>query len=275
MSNEKKDAIEKAGSSGIQQYGSFDLGDMEKEEQGLPVGGGNFFEPKEGKNVIRFLPPLKGKLPIKTWYKHYFQAGGERKAIVCTKLSFNQACPLCERRLKLASSGSRADQKQARAYEASAKVYANVVDMKNPEKGVQVFRCSPGLFKKIRKAIDIADVGKIFADPLKGFNIVFGKTGEGLGTEYDPVAVARESTPLPDYEELLAQQVDLDTLEAAPTDEEQDDAVDGEFEAKPSKYDKKDSGKKESRGSKGGGGGRRERGTEDAETTDDKDDLDF
>lgn len=273
MSNEKKDAIEKAGSSGIQQYGSFDLGDMEQEEQKLPAGGGNFFEPQTGKNVIRFLPPLKGKLAIKTWYKHYFQAGGERKAIVCTKLSFNQPCPLCERRLKLASSGSRADQKQARAYEAGAKVYANIVDMKNPEKGVQVFRCSPGLFKKIRKAIDIADVGKIFADPLKGFNIVFGKTGAGLDTEYDPVAVARESTPLPDWEELLPQQVDLDSLEAAPTDEEQDDAVDGEFESKPSKYDKKKGKEKEGKESRGGA--RRERGTEDAETDDDKDDLDF
>ena len=274
MSDEK--AIEKKADAGIQKYGSFDLGTMEETEKVLPTGGdSNFFEPKEGKNVVRFMPPKQGKPAVKIWHKHYFQMGGERKAIICTKLQFNQACPMCAMRLKLASSSSRADQKQARGYEASAKVYANIVDMKNPEKGVQVWRISPGLFKKIRKAIDIADVGKIFADPVKGFNIVFGKTGSGLDTEYDPVAVARESSPLDGWEELMANQMDLDSLEVAPTDEEQDEAIDGEYEVKPSRYDKKDS-------KKGGGkkddarGGKRERAAADeGDATAKDDDLEY
>ncbi len=272
MSGDEK-AIEKAGAAGIQQYGSFDLGTMEEAEKVLPSGGGgNFFEPKEGKNVVRFLPPPQGRPAVKIWHKHYFQAGAERKAIICTKLQFNQACPMCQQRLKLASSSSRQDQKQARGYEASAKVYANIVDMKNPEKGVQVWRISPGLFKKIRKAIDIADVGKIFADPVKGFNIVFVKTGSGLDTEYDPVTVAREQTPLPDADVLLSQQVDLESLESAPTDEEQDEAIDGEFEVKPSKFDKGSKGKKE----KGGKGSKAEKADDDEEdATVDKDDIKY
>lgn len=265
MGSDEK-AIQKKPEAGIQQYGSFDLGTMEDAEKVLPSGGGgNFYEPKEGKNVVRFMPPLQGRPAVKIWHKHYFQAGGERKAIICTKLQFNQPCPMCAQRLKLASSSSRADQKQARAYEASPKVYANVVDMKNPEKGVQVWRISPGLFKKIRKAIDVADVGKIFADPEKGFNIIFVKTGSGLNTEYDPVSVARESTPLPDAETLMAQQVDLESLESAPTDEEQDEAIDGEYEAKPSKFDK---GGKGGKGKGGGKGSKTERAAEDEEDAD-------
>jgi hypothetical protein len=218
--------------SGITKYGDFDLGQMEDAEKALPAGGGgNFYEPKDGKNVIRFLPPLQGRKALVIWYKHFFSAGSERKTIVCTKMQFSQPCPVCDQRMKLASSSNRADQKLARGYEPSAKACVNIVDMKNPEKGVQVFRISPGLFKKIRKAIDIADVGKVFADPLKGFNIIFGKSGSGLNTEYDPVAVARESTPLADADELIQSQVDLETLEAAPSDEEQEEALDGEFES--------------------------------------------
>lgn len=269
-------SIAKAGSAGIQQYGDFDLGAMEEVEKALPSGGGNFYEPKEGKNVIRFLPPLQGKKAVVVYYKHFFQAGGERKSVICTKMQFNQHCPLCERRLKLAASSSRADQKMARAYEPSAKVCANVVDRKNPEKGVQVFRISPGLFKKIRKAIDMADVGKVFADPERGFDIVFGKSGSGLNTEYDPVAVARESTPLPDADDLIRSQPDLEQLEAAPSDEEQEEALDGEFEATESRKrrgsDSEGGRGGGGRGGRGGGGGGvgvgaggRARGTDDAD----------
>lgn len=246
-------AIVKPGPSGVVQYGDFDLGAMEEAEKALPVGGGAWFEPKEGKNVVRFIPPLQGKKAIVIWYKHFFQAGGERKSIICTKMQWNQPCPICEQRLKLASSGNRADQKLARAYEPEAKACANIVDMKNPEKGVQVWRISPGLFKKIRAAIDVADAGKVFADPQKGYNIIFGKTGTGLNTKYDPVAVARESTPLPNAAELIQSQTDLEALEAAPSDEEQDDALDGEFESADARRDdKKGRGKSD----RGGGRGR-------------------
>lgn len=257
MGNDKDKVIEgslvKREESAIAPYGDFDLGMMEDAEKSLPTGDKRFYEARDGKNVIRFIPPLQGKKPFKIWNKHHFSAGGEKKAIICTKQDFNEPCELCKMRLKLASSASPKDQKQARAYEPRATVYCNVVDMMEPEKGVQVFRIPSGLFKSIRKAIDMAEVGKVFAHPEKGFNIKFVKTGTGLKTKYETVTVAREASPLPNAAELIANQLDLDGMEAAPTDEEVDEAVDGEFEVTPSRKERE---RKEKRGggdSKGGG----------------------
>jgi len=225
--------IEKVGQQGMVQYGEFDLTMMEEAEKALPAGGGNFFKPKEGKNVVRFMPPIAGKPPVKIWYKHFFSAGGEKKNIVCVKYQYNEHCPICERAARLRSSGNKLDLKKARAFEPSAHVYANIVDMQNPEKGVQLWTIPQGLFKKVRKAIDIAEVGKVFTDPQSGYNIVFNRTGTGPNdTEYDPVAVARQPSPLPGAVELMPTQMDLEAVEGPPSDEDQDAALEGEWEDK-------------------------------------------
>ena len=225
--------IEKTGAKGLAQYGSFDLEEMQGAADKLPVGGGgNFYKPGQGKNVVRFIPPMQGKKPIKIWFKHYFQLGKDRRYIVCTKYQYNEHCPLCARAQKLRTSGNKADAAKAKSFDPQAQVYANIVDMKTPEKGVQLWTMSQGVFKKIMEAIDLAGVGKTFADPERGFNILFMRKGEGLNTEYTGHTVDRSPSPLPDAETLLASQIDVESCESPPTDEEQDDALEGEFEDK-------------------------------------------
>jgi len=222
-------AIEKRSTTALAQYDDFNLEDMQKEAAALPSGGSTYFKPHEGKNVVRFVPPPKGKKPWFTYHKHYFAIGNERKNILCTKYQFNQPCPICQKAMKLRASGNKLDMRKARALEPQSQVYINVVDMKNPEKGVQLWTMSPGVFKGIMDAIDNAGV-KGFADPVRGFNVIFKRVGQGTDTRYSGYTVAREASELPGWEELLPTQIDLAQVESAPTDEEQDEAIDGQFE---------------------------------------------
>lgn len=248
----------------IVEYGSFDLGDLEEVEKELPVGGGNFLKFAEGKTVIRFIPPRKGEKGVVTWYKHYFEAGGERKQIVCLKRQTGEHCPICAKGNKLKGSGNRLDAKRARAYEPRAYVYANVVNMKNPEKGPQTANFSVGFFKDIKAQIDASDVGRVFADPVKGYNIVVTRKGTGRNdTEYK-VTVARESSELPNAAEIISTQADLSTIEEMPDDERLDEALDGDFAD--------NGGGKGGKGDKGKSGGRSARKKDE---DDDEEDADF
>lgn len=219
--------------SAIVQYGSFDLGDLDEVEKDLPEGGaGGFFKMLEGKNVLRFIPPRQGQKGVYTWYKHYFEAGGERSAIVCVKMQCQEPCPICAKGSKMKSSGNRIDAKRARGFEPRAYVYANIVDMKNPEKGAQIANFSPGLFKEIRAQIDASDVGKLFAHPEKGFNIIITRKGMGRNDTTYKVTVARESSELANAMEFITTQADLTTVEEMPDDDRLEEALDGEFEEK-------------------------------------------
>lgn len=233
MSGEEKEVKDK---SAIVAYGSFDLGDLDEVEKELPEGGnGGFYKFAEGKNVIRFIPPRQGQKGVYTWYKHYFESGGERSSIVCVKMQSEEPCPICARGSKLKSSGNRVDAKRARQYEPRAYVYANIVDMKNPEKGTQICSFSPGLFKDIRAQIDASEVGRVFADPVKGFNIVVTRKGLKQNDTKYKVTVAREASELPKAMEFISTQSDLTTVEEMPDDDRLDEALDGEFEEKRGK----------------------------------------
>lgn len=239
--------IEKKQGSQLVQYGSFDLSEMQKEAEALPTSFASGYTAKQGKNIVRFLPPLKGRKPMKAWHKHFFSAGGDTKAIVCAKFQSNQPCPLCDKGQQLRASGNRADAEAAKAYQPRSSMYVNVVDMQEPEKGVQVWKMSPGLFKDIMAAIEMADVGSVFADPVKGYNIVFKRTGEKMNTKYTGHTVAREASTLPNAEELITSQVDLETVEQLPSDEDQDKAMEGEFEVRGSDNKRSGGGRRQER----------------------------
>jgi hypothetical protein len=224
-------AIEKRTPAAIAlaEYEDFNLENMQKEAAALPSGSGSFFKPHQGKNVIRMLPAPKGRAPWFTYHKHHFSIGKERKNVICAKYQYNQPCPLCQKAMKLRATGNKIDARKAKALDPSSQVYMNIVDMKNPEKGVQLWTMSPSVFKGIMDAIDTAGVSNP-AHPIKGFNIAFIRTGEGLDTRYKGYAVAREMSELPGWEELLPTQMNLAEVEAAPSDEDIEAALDGEFE---------------------------------------------
>lgn len=236
-----------SGDSTLAQYGGFDLELMQEAGKGLPAGGGNFFKPEEGTNIVRFLPPPLGKKGIYKWYKHHFSLGSDSRSLVCAKYQYNQHCPLCAEAAALRATGLRVDAAKAKAYDPKVAVYVNIVDMQNPEKGVQLWTMGAGMFKDIMTAIELAGVGKVFADPVKGYNILFVRKGQKMQTKYSGHTVAREPSPLPDAETLLASQIDLEACENPPTDDEQDEALGGHFEVPTSNYQGGNKGRRRER----------------------------
>lgn len=216
----------------ITKYQEPDFDDLVKEEEKIKstrVGTG-FLKLGEGTTVLRFFPALPGKPWMKTWHKHFFQVGDERRTIICARAQANEPCPVCDKGKKLLTSGNRLDSKAARAFEPKAYVYVNCIDVKNPEKGVQIWSMSPNIFKDLLTAVGMAEVKAVFTNPEKGWNILVNRTGTGPKDTRYKVDVARTSTPLPDAAAIIESQHDLESVEALPSDEEADDALGGKFE---------------------------------------------
>lgn len=156
------------------------------------AGGGEFWTPKVGDNLIRFMPPWKeglGVFFVETF--HHWKLIEE--PICCPRRMFGQRCYLCEKVKELRASGDAVDNKKARDISAKKDVYYNIVDLNEPGKGVQIYRSGGGVFTDILiYAKDTAEYPDI-TDPDKGFNFKIIRTGEGLDTKYTIMAARKPS----------------------------------------------------------------------------------
>lgn len=194
--------------------------------------GGVFLKLDEGNTVLRFFPALAGKPWMKSWHKHFFQVGDERRNIICARMQANEPCVVCDKAKKMLSSGNRLDSKSAKALEPKPYFYVNCIDMKNPEKGVQVWSMSGNIYKDLLTAVSMAEVKQVFTNPKTGFNIIVNRVGKGQHDTRYKIAVARVATELPDAEAIIESQHDLESMETLPSDEEADEAAEGKFEQK-------------------------------------------
>jgi hypothetical protein len=178
--------------------------DTEKMQKKLEeLGSGSFFKPKEGKNVIRILPPWS---KAGTWYKeatlHYVSAGEEKiKAYPCLKM-YGKECPVCNKSEELASGGDE-DQKIAERLRPRTKYYANIIDRKSGK--AMLWGFSGKTLGILLGYQDDADYGKDISDPEEGFDVVIERQGTGrTDTRYQirckPKATAIE---VDDWQEMM------------------------------------------------------------------------
>ena len=102
------------------------------------AGAGEFWTPKVGDNLIRFMPPWKegvGVFFVETF--HHWKLL-EEGPICCPRRMFGQRCYICEKVKELRASGDPVDAKKARDISAKKDVYYNIVDLNDVEKGVQI-----------------------------------------------------------------------------------------------------------------------------------------
>jgi hypothetical protein len=81
----------------LTKYGSYseEAADQEKEEMGK--GSAEFFKPAAGENVVRFLPPGRGKSsPFVLVSQHYIEVPGEQSAVSfnCPRVMTKKFCPV-------------------------------------------------------------------------------------------------------------------------------------------------------------------------------------
>lgn len=160
------------------------------EEALADLGGGNFLKLKEGKNVIRILPPFDDSgLWFYESYLHYgFKSGGKTVALPCT----GDGCLVCKKLNELASEGAEGS-KLARRYGTRTKFYANVLDRDNGN-ALRIWGFSKKVLQALKSYWMDVDDGCEFDDPINGRDIIVERSGKGLETRYE-VRIRPKSTP--------------------------------------------------------------------------------
>jgi len=165
-------------------------------------GGGlsGFFNPKVGPNEIRILPPWSDSgLPFKEVVVH-FGIGPESQTVACLR-PFRKRCYICEQVSKLWSSGLEQDQDTARRIGRANRYLWNIIDLQEPEKGVQILSCGVKLFEQIWAYFADEEWGDL-TNPDSGYDLTIVREGLGLKTRYTSVRLRRNPTKLQNMEWL-------------------------------------------------------------------------
>jgi hypothetical protein len=200
--------------SDIVKYTPLDLDDLDAQEKaiGFNQGGGQFYQFKDGKNVIRVLPGVHGQKAIIPFWKHFVGAaeGGKAWGGACPLKMAKMACPVCQAAAKL-SRGTDADRKLSKDITARQRYVANILDRANPDLGPQVAEFGPQIYNDIKDLI--RTTGENPTDPGEaGFDLIVEKSGSGMSTEYKTIAQRKNSPLHPDARQMsewLEQAADL------------------------------------------------------------------
>lgn len=157
----------------------------------------NFFQVKEGTNIVRILP---GKDEESLFYAetkiHRIPDGeGKTRNVHCRKIH-GEKCPLCDAYYALWDrvNGGREEFKSlATKIKPRSRYYMNVLDRESEE--VKILSIGIILFKKIIAAMLDEDFGDI-TDPIQGHDFKIIKIQEGDWPKYD------QSQPRPKSEKL-------------------------------------------------------------------------
>jgi hypothetical protein len=94
---------------------------------------------KSGTKTIRILPTKTGS-PFVEMYGHKIMVDGEWKTFPCLKHEKDEACPFCEARQELLSTGKDSDKELAKKYNARLMYVVKVIDRDNEDEGVKFWR---------------------------------------------------------------------------------------------------------------------------------------
>ena len=144
------------------------------------LGSGKYWKPKEGKNIIRILPPWndEGLFYFEAALHYGFKDGAKTKAYPCLAM-YEQECPICEFAKKLA----KEDKQMAGGITSRKKFYANIIDRNS--NNVMIWGFSMKVLRTLLAYVQDPDWGD-FTDPEEGHDIVVERTGSGkLDTKYE------------------------------------------------------------------------------------------
>ena len=167
------------------------------------------FVPKEGDFTVRILPPtwdLKddgvsgaGHYGIDV-FVHY-GVGPENRSYLCPgdTLAAGKPCPVCDERRAEDKRPDR-DEEVVRSLRASKRIAVWLIDRDNESDGPKVWIMPWTVDRDIVKASRDKRSGETFYvdDPDEGYDVEFGKHGQGIRTEYSGIQVSRHASPLSD-----------------------------------------------------------------------------
>jgi len=125
--------------------------------------------------VIRILPTADGSSPFTEFRGHKVQVDGEWKTFACLKHEKGEACPFCEAREALMSTGKESDKELAKKYNAKLMYIVKIIDRDNEADGVKFWRFNhdyrkEGIYDKIVGLLRA--VKKDVTDPATGRDLM-------------------------------------------------------------------------------------------------------
>lgn len=206
------------------------------ESSGGQNNGMNFITIKDGRNVVRILPPSENMESFgeEVWVHYGVGKSATNKKgtmVVCPRTKDENAkCPMCEASKELKQLSKKKDDeydKQAKSFYRKKRVYYNAIDRSvdlanyelreeddkkvwynietnEKESPVGILATGVGVYKDLIKIIVDPEYGDI-TDPEEGLDIIITKTGSGqFNTEYEVKSVRKESpVGLDNWEDFL------------------------------------------------------------------------
>jgi len=165
----------------------------------------NFFQVKEGTNIVRVLP---GKDDDTLFYAetkiHRIPDGdGNTKNVHCRKIH-GEKCPLCDAYYAFwerVNNGHKEFETMARQIKPRARYYMNILDRDTED--IKILSVGVILFKKIVAAMLDEDFGDI-TDPSEGHDFKIVKIMEGQWPKYDQSQPRPKSEPLGSTQQVAA-----------------------------------------------------------------------
>lgn len=180
---------------------------------------------KEGRTVLRFLPPQVGKnSPFEVVWQHYIETpDGKRLVFPCPLKTHRAPCPICDEANRLSKTGNPADREAAYQYWPKMRVFAEVVDLDDIGKGVQIVAFGKTIYEQLMSIRTDRRLGGDFTDPEDGFDIIVDRSGSGLQTRYSVRSDKQSTGPLEDWN-WLDDRKDLDRFSVAAPNKTLEDA---------------------------------------------------
>jgi hypothetical protein len=171
--------------------------------------GFKFFQPKDGNNRVRILPP--------TWQNpdHYgidihmhYKIGGSNSSYLCLNKMKNTSCPICE---ALAKPEMKNDKENSDAIGIKKKVLVWCIDRADEATGPKLWAMPTSLDRAfvIQSADDITGEILRIDHPDKGYDVSFDKSGKEIKTKYEGEKIARHATPLSSDKKLADTWIDF------------------------------------------------------------------
>lgn len=154
--------------------------DIDKVRRKLDELGGSFFKAREGKNIVRILPPWndEGVFYYEASLHYGLKNEGRDRAYPCLTMYEND-CPVCDFISGLSSKDKELKDKLA----PRKKFYVNIIDRQSGN--LVIWGFSTKILRTLLGYIQDPDWGD-FTDPEEGHDIVIEREGTGrLDTKYE------------------------------------------------------------------------------------------
>ncbi len=150
------------------------------------------YGPKGGDNAIRVLPRDAGEgadhYGEDVWV--HYGVGPDRASVICPTKMANEACPLCEERMR---AEKRGDEEATKDLKASRRVIVWLIDRKNEEQGPMLWAMPWTVDRDISKVCKDRETGQYYfvEDPEKGYDVYFDRSGTPPYVEYTGYQLSR------------------------------------------------------------------------------------